>query len=279
MNETVCPRCDRGMTDDRGMCRNCQHELEVALGDCRWLDEEIETTITRQRSAPIEGGSPSATRGLPWHDKAAEARRTLHGLLVSWVRFCGEEAVVGLPNRHPRDTVPSLAAWLLHCTHGLAMRDIGPEAVDEITDAVAECRRLVFWKRSARVYLGRCEREVTDEDGLLLIASCDGDVYAEESAEVGACDLCEQPVDVAEQRKDLNERLDDMLMTPAEIARAAVFLGLQAPRESVRKRVNYWSRHEQILVKGHAENGDPRFRYGDVRDRLVAEFRKDRDAS
>ena len=267
------------MNADRSMCRDCQHELEKALGNCRWLDEELETTITRQRSAPIEGGSRSASRGLPWHDKAAQARRNLHGLLVSWVRFCGEEHVLGVPDRLPRDRVSSLAAWLLHCTHGLAMRDIGPDAVDEITDAVAECERLVFWKRSARVYLGRCEREVRDDDDLLLVACCDGEVYADEGADEGTCQECEQTVVVVEQQKALTDRLDDMLMTPAEIARAAVFLGLQAPRESVRNRVNYWSRHEVIVVKGHAENGDPRFRYGDVRQLLVTAFKKDRDAS
>src|SRR5690606_6847539 len=85
--ETTC-RCGRPTRDDRSLCDACLEQLGIALGDCAWLDAEIEVTMTRQRAAATSGGAPSATTPLPWHERAAESRRNLHALLVSWVRFC-----------------------------------------------------------------------------------------------------------------------------------------------------------------------------------------------
>lgn len=274
----TCRRCDRRLTNDRAACRDCQHELEKALADCAWLDDELVVTITRQRSAPIESGPRGTTTGLPWNDRASDTRRSLTKLLSDWVTYCTIHAVPGAPTREPRYRMTSQAAWLLHCTHGLAQRDDGLNAIDAITTAVADARDLVFWKKAGRIYLGPCERPVLNEHDQVLVDHCPGEVYADEGAVYGACDDCEQQVAVAEQQGAINDRLDAHLMTPAEIARAAVFLGLQAPRESVRKRVNYWHRHHLVEQRAEAPNGDPMFRYGDVRERLLAEFKK-RDAS
>ena len=275
----TCPRCARNLTPDRAACRDCQHDLEKALGDCTWLDNELIVTLTRQRSAPIESGPRGTTSGLPWNDRASAARRDLHQLLNRWVAYCAAHNVPGAPTREPRYRITSQAAWLLHCTHGLAQRDAGLEAIDTITAAVGEAADLVFWKRAGRLYLGPCERPILNEHEQVIVEKCPGEVYAEEKAATGACEECEQEVEVAEQQLRLNDRLDAHLMTPAEIARAAVFLGLQAPRETVRKRVNYWHRHHLIEQRAESPAGDPMFRYGDVRERLLTEFKKTRDAS
>lgn len=265
-------RCGRETRDDAYVCETCENALEVALGDCAWLDDELDTTITRQKAASTTGGSPSAETGLPWHDKAAEAQRTLHGLLVTWVRFCDEEGVRGVPNWAPSDKIPSLARWLLHVVHGLTLHDIGPEAVDEVTDAVAECRRIVFWKKSTRVYLGTCGQVVKDEDGEVIVLTCGGEVYADEGEPVGYCEECKQGLTVVIRKAEIDKQLHDRLCTPAEIATYAVHLGLQAPRDQVRRRVNYWHRHKRIEHKGDNPKGEPLFRYGDVRKMLYAEF-------
>lgn len=272
MSETMECRCGRPTRDKAFVCETCQHALEKALGDIRWLDEELETTMTRQKSATIDGGSPSAERGLPWHDKAADARRTLHSLLVLWVRFCGEEGVRGAPARQPRDTLGSLSAWLLNVTHGLTLLDIGSDAVDEITDAVAEAERIVFWKRKSRDYLGTCGQVVKDDDGEVISLSCPGEVYAEEGDQIGTCDDCGQGVTVVIRKADLNQQLDDRLFTAAEIARLATFLGLKQPREKVRTKVLYWHRREIIKQKMTDDKDHPMFRYGDVKALLYREF-------
>lgn len=276
MSETTSAcRCGRPTRDAAYVCDTCTGRLNEALNECPWLDDELEVTITRQRSAAIEGGRGSSERGLPWHDKASEARRLLHGLLSTWVRFCDEEGVRGLPNRLPRDNITSMSRWMLHLTHGLSLHDIGNEAVDELTDAIAECQRLVFWKRSARIYLGTCEQRVEDEDGELIRESCPGEVYADEDAPVATCDECGQGMTVVIRKAVIDKRLEDQLCTAADIATYAVYLGMPAPREQVRKRVHYWHRHGRLLNHGTNVAGDPVFRYGEVRTMLFKEFGRD----
>jgi hypothetical protein len=261
------------------ICDDCTEVLDRALGDVTWVSEELDVSMTRQRSAPIVPGAPSASHGLPWHEKAAEATRNLRAILVLWVRLCDEEHVGIGPSALPADNLPAIAAWLLHRVPGLARHDAAADALDEITNAVAECERVVFWKRKSRIYLGTCGQRVEDNDGATLLESCTGEVYAEEGASVGVCDLCAQGVTVVIRQGELNRQLDDRLCTAAELARLAVILGLDAPRDSVRKKIHYWHRHKRIVQRGtlteqvKGENVEvPTFRYGEVRVMLYAEF-------
>lgn len=266
-------RCGRPTRDDAYLCDECREGLRQALGDMAWADSELETTMTRQKAAAMGGGTKGAETPLPWHERASEARRHLHALLVSWVRFCGEESVRGVPAHEPRDNVRSLAAWLLHCVDGLALHDIGPEAHDEITDALASARAIVFWKKQARTYLGACGLPITDGEGNVLLDRCGGEVYAEPEDINGACDDCGQEVGIQSRKRELETLLDDRLCTAAELARMAVFLGLDVPRDSVRKKVLYWHRHNRIVQRRtEAGTNAPMFRYGEVRPLLYAEF-------
>lgn len=279
-NECVCGKPTR---DNAVLCDDCTSMLERALGDVAGVVEEIEVTMTRQRSAPIVTGAPSATHPLPWHEKAAEALRELHNLLVLWVRLCDEEGVGTGPADLPADNPAALAGWLLHRVPGLARHDAASDALDEITNAVAECERIVFWKRRARVYLGTCGQPIEDEDGMPLDEPCPGEVYAEDDrAQVGECDDCGQGVTVVVRQGELNRQLDDRLCTASELARLAVILGLDAPRDSVRKKIHYWHRHKRIPQRGTVTEyvkGEgvevPTFRYGEVRVMLYAEFARE----
>lgn len=273
-------RCGKPTRDDAYVCDDCAANLSRALGDVAWLDDELETTITRQRAATYDGnGSSTGDKPLPWHERAADARRTLHGLLVSWVRFCDEEDIRGIPQWQARDNLTSLARWLLHCVRGLSLHDIGPDVVDEITDAVAECERVVFWKRRSRTYLGPCGQTVLDEWDEVVTLACPGEVYAEENTDVGNCDECGQGVTVAIRKADLNKQLDDRLCTAAEIARLSTYLGLNVPRDRVRKQVNTWHARKLVTPASKDAEGNPLFRYGAVRTLLYATYVTRRDAS
>jgi hypothetical protein len=266
-------RCGKPARDDVWLCDGCKARFLGTLHDLPALDDELAVTITRQRAAAATDLARSADTSLPWHELAAEARRTLHALLVSWVRFCGEEQVRGPEVDDPEDRIGSLAAWLATRIHGLALLDIGPEAVDEITDAAAECHRIVFWKRRNRVYLGSCGAVGEDEDGEPT-EPCPGEVYADEGEPVGYCEECEQGVTVVIKRDQLEKDLDSRLYTAAEIARLSTYLGLDAPRDQVRRRVLYWHRHKRITSHGTNAAGEPMFRYGEVRSMLYAEYAK-----
>lgn len=285
-------RCGKPTRDNAIVCDGCCAELTKALAEVPFLAEQIDITITRQRSAAIGGGGSksrqdeledylanvaiSGLRGVqtPWHDKASGAKRQLHDVLVLWVRLCAEEGVrhSAGPERLPVDRMDALSRWLMCRVDGLRFHDAGSDAVDEITDAAAEVRRIVFWKRNSRDYLGTCGLEVTDDEGVVEVAECPGDIYAEEGADVATCEECAQAVTVVIRKAEIDKKLEDHLCTPAEIATYAVHLGLQARRESVRRKVNHWAEHKRILKRGEAPNGDPMFRYGEVRPLLYTHF-------
>ena len=221
---TTC-QCGKPTRDHASVCDACIETLEKALTECEWIDEQIQTSITGQRAASLEGGSASANRGLPWNERASKARQTLHAELVSWVRFATEERLAGAPDWLPRNQIPSLARWLLHVTRALARHELGGDAQAQITDAIAECERIVFWKRRSWIYLGRCEQVVRDDDDQIIDPCCPGDVYAEENNQVGHCEECGQGVTVVIRKELITKQLDDRLLTAAEAATGTTSLG------------------------------------------------------
>jgi hypothetical protein len=257
MNEC---RCGRPTRDAAYVCDGCADKLARALGEVPWLSDELETTITRQRALPTEGGSRSTETPLPWHEAAADARRTLHGLLGTWVRFCDEEHVrhssprLGLP----ADRLPDMSRWLLWRVDGLALRDIGLEAVDEITDAVAGCHRLID-RRPDRWYAGPCVTE-----------GCGADLYAQRREGAVRCRSCGEVYDVATRRTWLLGEAEDRLAPAHDIARAVSWLGAQPLTAD---RVRKWAERGRIVAHGH-DGTRPLYRIGDAIDLLAADTKR-----
>lgn len=260
-------RCGTPTRDDRYVCDPCADLLTQALNETPWAVEQLDISITRQRAVTYDG---TGGAGLNWHDRAATLQRTLNATLSQWVRYCTKARIRhsspldGLPN----DTPAAKARWLLWRVDALTLNARGPEAVEEIVEQIAEARRVVLWKRRNQIYLGPC----TFHD------ICAGEVYADEDATIGACDQCQKPYPVAETRTALEQELDDRLFTAAEIAHLTTYLGINKPRENIRKLVNKW--HQRGLLKGtpirdtEGKEIGMRFRYGDVAPRLSATYSK-----
>jgi ribosomal protein L37E len=265
-----CRRCGRQTRDKAFTCEDCGDDLTRDLAENPWLTDQLDISITRQQSATVGTSSASVETGLPWHETASRAQRNLHATLKKWVRFCETEHIRNQAptDTKPADNMPAMSRWLLWRVDGLLLHEQGHHAVDDIVKASAEARRIVLWKPKQRVYLAVCEETV---EGV----RCQGDVYADEGEDYGKCEDCGKVHEVAKRRLDLNKRLDDHLCSAADIARMAVFLGLQAKRDTVRNKVNVWHKRGRILPHAAAENGDPMFRYGEVRGMLAAAFEKD----
>lgn len=252
-------KCGRPTRDAAYVCDECADLLARSLGDIPWLDEQLEITVTR--SAGIDyrtlGGAKATESPSPVHWAASEARTHLKALLVSWVLFCEAEGVrnsdpaIGLP----ADNLGALSKWMLWRVDGLALHDIGAEAVAEIADAVQTCHRLID-RHPERQYLGACEICET------------GRIYARPGGKWATCNSCDAGTDADAVRTKMLKQLDDRLCTAAEIARLSTYLGLQANREQVRKRINQW--HKRELIEPHAAFSDePAFRFGTVYEMLA----------
>lgn len=246
-------RCGKPTRDAAYVCETCAESLSVALGEVPWLTEELDISITGQKAATYSGhNARGAETPSPVHWGASEARTHLKALLVSWARFCDDEAVRNASPHPglPADNLPALSRWLLWRVDGLTLNEIGSDAVDEITSAVAHCHRVID-RPADRQYLGACEE-------------CDdGRLYARPGGALARCDYCGTTVEAQKLRDRMLDELDDRLCTAAEIARLSTYLGLRADRETVRKRINQWHKRERI----HSEVAfadDPVFRFGIV---------------
>lgn len=261
MNECKCGKPTR---DEAYVCDDCLQELAKALGDMTWLDEELEITITRQkgidyrRATGGSGAKKPSERPAPANWAASEARVHLKALLVSWALFCNAEGVRNSSPEDglPADTIVALSRWLMWRVDGLAFHDIGPEAVDEITSAVAHCHRLID-RPADRQYLGRCQQ---CEEG--------GQLYTRPGADLARCDVCFTTVRADVLRKRLLEELDDRLCTAAEIAHLSTYLGLKADREQVRKYVEHLGRKGRIQRES-AFSDQAAYRFGEVYVKLL----------
>lgn len=258
--------CGRPARNDGYFCDTCGDDLSKALGDVPWLSEELEVTVTRQKGVDYRsatGGSgpkKPSERPSPVQWGAAEARGNLKAILVSWALYCEAEEVrnsshhIGLP----ADNLAALSRWLMWRVDGLALHDIGPDAVDQITSAVAHCHRLID-RPADRQYLGNCGED-----------DCLGHMHGRPGAEWARCDTCGTPVKADTIRAKLLKDLDDRLCTAAEIARLSTYLGLKADRDQVRKRINAWAKRGR-LEEAASFSDEPTFRFGAVYAMLVVD--------
>lgn len=139
--------CGRPVHNQDVICRHCSAELLKVLAETPWLVDELNTTITRQKAATTDGGSRSADTPLPWHERAADALATLHGLLVSWVRLCHEEHLRDADL--PADDTKVLQRWQAHIKRQIADGELQPPAA-----AAIEGRRNVLELGTVGMHVG-----------------------------------------------------------------------------------------------------------------------------
>ena len=254
-------RCGRPTRDTLTVCDTCGDELARALGEVPWLDEQLDITITRTVGIDYRalGAAASSESPSPLNWTAAEARTHLRALLVSWIRFCSEESVRSSDPRDglPADNLSAMSRWLMWRVDGLALNEIGPDAVEEISSAVAHCHRLVD-RPAERQYLGACS------------VCPEGRLYARPGGKQATCHACDAGLDADVVRRRLLDELDDRLCTAAEIARLSTYLGLKSGREQVRNRINQWHKRGRIEAHPSFSEGTT-FRFGTVYARLVAD--------
>jgi hypothetical protein len=280
--QTTC-RCGTPTRDGASTCEECLTVLyNLLTDDVPWLDEQLDVSIAGQRAVSLQPGFGSSSGGVLLNQRASAARRRLHRVLEQWVKFCLEHDVRNsAPTQDPpRMHIGPMAEWLSWRVDGLAWWPSAYHARSGLEAAVKHATEVVTWKPPKRIFLGKCKLPIDPEDPQ---ARCNGDVYAIEDADVGRCRSCGQKHLVLEARERLEAELDDRLYTAAEIAQMMVYLGAQSLdrgklRERVRNRINQWHARGVITPTPCAatrEDGDPRYRYGEIKARLAIEFKQE----
>lgn len=238
--------CGRPTRNSATVCETCGDQLARALGDVPWLDGELETSTSRQQGIDYRrvgggsGGKKPAERPLPVSWAPSEARTHLKALLVSWVRLCAAEDVrnssphPGLPD----DNLPAISRWLMWRIDGLLLHDAGHDAVEEITDAVAKCHRLIDRPADQEFY-GPCE--------------CGRDLYAKPNAPQVKCRACDRTYDTAEMAEWMRAQVVGRLMTLREACAVLGKMELPVPLETLKT----WAKRNKFPQRGTNLEGVP----------------------
>ncbi len=273
-------RCGKPTRDNAYSCDHRSDQLAHALTKVPWLDDELETTTTGTRGVDYTtiGGSTISTIGETWkgdrpdlgahiqpapvHWGASDARTHLQALLVSWVLFCDAESIRNsspYPGRptdtdgEPTDDLVTISAWLHWRVDGLALHEIGPDAVDEIVEAITKCEGIID-RRPDKWFAGPCNEP--DDNEIV----CGADLYAASSKGAVECRDCGTTYDVAARRAWLLEAAHDRLADASTLARAVSWLGAEPLNGA---RVRKWAERGRITAKGH-DGAKPLYRIGDA---------------
>jgi hypothetical protein len=280
-------RCGKTTKDAAYVCEDCGDKLARALGEVPWVTDELEVTVTRQKGVDYRsvggssGGKKPSERPSPVVWSASDARSDLKALLVAWVRFCHDERVrnqqpppIAGPTCQtcdhrtcdrisrgdlPADNVPAMSRWLMWRVDGLLLHEIGPDAVEEITDAIAKCKRLID-VRPDKWYAGPCNAETNDIE-------CGVDLYAKAASGDVTCSTCAATYDVAARRTWLLGAAQERLADAATLARSVSWLGSKPLNAA---RVRKWAERGRIVAMEH-EGTKPLYRIGDAIDLLAKE--------
>lgn len=269
MTNTECG-CSRPLRDTWKLCDVCRRELRKQLGEIGWLDDQLEISLTRAKGVAYDGGSRASTTGLPWNEKAAQARDGLKATMVRWIyRINGQKIDRTTP-------MPQLANWLINHIDTIAKRDDAWTINEELQNAANRARNTVTAKAPTREYLGLCDLPADQET--LEGEPCGGDVYWTEGEETAICEKCRGEFEPEPKIIQRDAALADVLCTAYEIARLT-HKALGQPWRKVYNQVTSWNNRGAITPHATDQEGAPRFRYLDVQAKLIAAYAHDAERS
>lgn len=157
----TCPICHERSRDGLP-CHDCWRKHRRRVEALPSLDQELETTITRQDQlgpAASEVRSSSLFGPLPVNIDASYLRDHLRATLVSWVRAMCE----GHQHPYPADTVIAMCEYLAD-TRALRRHVAAPEMVDELRALHGQCMAAIDYPdERGRIKVGPCPEH--DDEG------------------------------------------------------------------------------------------------------------------
>lgn len=287
----LCQACTSPV-GDAFVCEGCGDELLGTLHGIGALLDDLEVTLCRmarigERSGPRPAFGEVETP-LAFHEGASDAAWVIDRVLLAWACTLADDHHVpfALPALHraidpsdrarilpARGRAASTAAWLAERIDWLRGHHEAGEALDEITDAVRNARRVIDLGPELS-YAGPCQAETDD-------GPCLAEVYARRGALDATCRACGTEHDMVVRREFLLRAAQDQLLTAPEASRALPgLLGRPVTAASIRGYAfrGKLTPHPPDPRLGRDAKGraQPLFRVGDLLDVLVDESRENR---
>lgn len=219
---TTCP-CGTDTTTG-WVCRVCVGRLRRDMERLAELWPETVTVLARQ-TATGSGAKVSTTgkeRPLPFDDNASEVRWLVENTITTWTRdLAGDQTPDGVHD------VPSACLWLAHSAQRVAGTQEGPDALDELRDALRQVVRLVDRPESP-IYLG--------------VHDCGSDVWAKSHRLYQMCAGCEVTLDLDALRAESFNRARDTFAPARVIVDTAKMYGVRISKQQISR----WAAHDEV---------------------------------
>jgi hypothetical protein len=208
----TCPSC--GCEQGAGLlCAADTARLERDLGDVAAIVADLDVTLSKQAKIGTASGPGGLARERsPLNVGAMNVAGDLANTLLTWSRDVSGESwwpteaqfmVAG-------GRTNAAAAYLLSRVDEIRRHPAVNELVDEISDAIAQARRVVD-RPADRIYLGQCMVETPDDEGRLV--TCLEEIWARPGASETTCKVCGTEHPVRERRAWLLKKAEDYLYT------------------------------------------------------------------
>lgn len=256
--------CDREIDDTAFICRGCTTRLTQLLNAVPGITGDLNDVIRRQvRYTNGARVRTTTERVLPYNPAGSESRQVMVGTLIYWATQVSEIRGRTLPERWGHNP-PTLGPWLAHHTGWLRAQSAGPEAFDELTNAITQARRTTD-RPPERRYAGPCTAPIpmvsqVTGDPLGYDRECGTDLYAREHGDTVTCPECGADYPLTERRAWLLEQAADQLLPARELSRAVDGLGVPINRNTL----DSWRRRGRLTSHGHTPDGHDLYRVGDV---------------
>lgn len=222
----VCPICGAGQSLALA-CHACVTRLERDLTAVPAVMADLYVAVSKQARIGQQSGGGLARERTPVNWGASDVAANLTNVLTTWAR----DVRADLPATGSTSPAVDAARILLANVDLIRRHRAVEELVDEITDAVAQARRVVD-RPQDRVFVGPC-RALLDHDGTTY--QCSTDLYALPGAPAVTCRVCSSVTDVTDQRMWLLEEARDRLFTVREAAQMIGDLdGIRVTESSIR---------------------------------------------
>lgn len=219
-----CPSCFCGQPDGV-LCTTCTAAFVTMLAAVPQLVDQLQVAISKQaRVSAVNGKGGLARERSPLNWGAVAVRDALLVEVALW----GDD--VAAVRRHPQ-------AGEIVSGFGRVVKD-AYRAIDRMQD---------------RQYLGTC---LYEEDG----ATCHAELWAREGAHEVRCGQCEQVWSIADRRKKMMEKAEDVITT---VKRASEYIGELGGFAVSQKTIRTWMDRGKLPVY-EGETDERHLRMGDL---------------
>lgn len=303
MTQSTC-RCGRPIHDTAYVCTGCAAQLRRHLEDVQHIAGDITLTVAKLAKVRRHGAQDIERE---WYrgegalyptplivDVDSGARHDAVATeLVTWARHIAETRGITLPSRRRRlaCTHRSCAAVRKHKAQGPVCAP-APEPIHDLAVAASFVAFHLDWLRyrpeaeeAWPALLNACKalvRVVDTAAGEVIVGRCPCEhwLYAPEWAQTVKCFGCGTVYDVVSSREALREDLEDRVLTGAEIAKLAGYLGI-ADTKKARLMIKVWAqrgklnrRRRWIASRTEILESESIYRFGDALPLLMVAYAK-----